>query len=78
MQKSMLKLDFTPMLYKIICPVLIVCGQNDKVNQKAAKQLVKRLSNAKIEFIKNAGHEVNVDMPEKLAEVIAGHQSCEC
>lgn len=78
LQKSMLQLDFTPMLNRITCPVLIICGQNDKVNQKAAKQLAKCLSNAKIKTIENAGHEVNVDMPEKLAEMIAVHQSCEC
>lgn len=70
LQESMLKLDFTTMLNKITCPVLIICGQNDKVNQKAAKQLAKRLTNARIKTIENAGHEVNVDMPEELANVI--------
>lgn len=78
LQKSMLKLNFTPMLNKIVCPTLIVCGRNDRINQRAAKDLAKQLSNTKLEIVENAGHEVNVDMPKKLAEVIANHQSCKC
>ena len=70
LQKSMLKLDFTPTLDKIKCPTLIICGQNDKVNQKSARDLLKQVSRAKFMLVENAGHEVNVDMPKKLAEII--------
>ena len=70
LQKSMLKLNFTPMLNKITCPTLIICGQNDKINQKAAKELAGQLSNARFELIENAGHEVNIDTPKELAEIL--------
>lgn len=32
LQKSMLKLDFTHRLKMVVCPTLIICGQNDRVN----------------------------------------------
>lgn len=70
LQKLMPKLDFTPMLDKVSCSTLIICGQKDKINQKAAKELVVHLSKAKFELIKNAGHEVNIDSPKELAEMI--------
>lgn len=67
---SMLELDLTLMLNKITCPTLVISGRNDKTNQRAAMALAKQLSNARFELVENAGHEVNVDMPEKLAEMI--------
>ena len=36
---SMRSLDFTSELKKVSCPVAIVCGEKDKANLKAARQL---------------------------------------
>lgn len=66
--KSMSDLDLSDKLKKVKCPTLIICGQNDRANHNAANYLAAHLQNAKKEFIKNAGHEVNVDNPQKLAE----------
>ena len=37
---------------------------------KSAKQLNKVIKNSKFKIIENAGHEVNVDNPKELANVI--------
>lgn len=68
---SMAKLDFTDSLAKADMPVLILCGQKDHANQKAAAKLSSMLSNSQFTLIENASHEVNLDNPEKLAEVIS-------
>lgn len=67
---SMKKIDFTTALSKIICPCYIICGQKDKANQKAARLLADNISNAILSFVENAGHEVNIDAPAKLADLI--------
>ena len=64
---SMKKIDFTPFLNEIPCPVFIVCGQKDRANQKAARVLANTIPNASLSFVENAGHEVNIDAPEALA-----------
>lgn len=68
--KSMMDLNFERKLEKINCPVLIVCGANDKANMKASIQLQELFADSKLKIIQNAGHEVNVDNPELLGEVL--------
>ena len=51
------------------CPVLILCGEKDNVNKKAAIKLAEKLPNAKFATIENSGHEVNIDNPQGLAKV---------
>lgn len=68
--KSMKKLDFTNRIKGISCPSLIICGQNDTSNKNAAKKMANSILTAQIAFIENAGHEVNVEAPEKLAILI--------
>lgn len=70
LQKSMLGLDLTPALGRIACPALIICGEKDRINRKAARELARRLPDARLESIRNAGHEVNVDAPKELAELL--------
>ena len=67
---SMSNLDFSKKLSNIMCPVLILCGDNDTVNKKAAKNLALNISQAYIQFVEKAGHEVNTDNPVSLAEKI--------
>jgi pimeloyl-ACP methyl ester carboxylesterase len=68
--KSMLELDFTRGLKTIVCPVLVVCGAEDRVNQKAAMLLAKQVIKGNYQIIENAGHEVNIDAPKSLALLI--------
>lgn len=67
---SMKKIDFTPMLDKIASPSFIICGQRDYANKNAAKKLAKTIPNTKLVFVGKAGHEVNIDAPAKLADLI--------
>ena len=67
---SMADIDFTNVLYKINCPVLVICGEKDSVNKKAAIKLTEKLSNAKFVTIDNSGHEVNIDNPQELANAM--------
>ena len=68
--RSMAELDFSRSLRKVTCPVLVLCGEHDRANQKACKTLSHLLPNAKFRMIPAAGHEVNVDAPERLAEIL--------
>ncbi|WP_024468284.1 alpha/beta fold hydrolase [Treponema pedis] len=69
---SMIDLDFRRELCKITCPALIICGEKDRVNMKAALRLKTMLPNAELNIIKKAGHEVNKDNPIRLGEVLNG------
>ena len=63
--ESMSNLDFRDRLDRVECPALILCGERDSVNKKAAERLGGLLRNA---VIPNAGHEVNLDNPRALAK----------
>lgn len=67
---SMADIDLSESIVNIRCPVTIICGERDRVNQKAAKAMSDIIPNAEYIVIPNAGHEVNIDEPQKLAEVI--------
>ena len=67
---SMKRIDFTPLLHEITCPSFILCGRKDRANQNAARMLADLIPNAKLSFIDNAGHEVNIDAPAALAGFI--------
>ena len=68
--KSMADLDFSENLKNVTCACLVVCGEKDFANKKAAEGLAANLKNAKLRLVENAGHEVNVDAPETLAAVL--------
>lgn len=68
---SMITLDFSNRLSDISCHVLIICGEKDSANIKAAKELSERISMAKFEIIVGSGHEANIDKPKELAEKLS-------
>ena len=67
---SMADMDFTSSLNKVNSPVVVICGEKDNVNKKAAIKLARELPNAKFSTIDNSGHEVNVDNPQGLAKAM--------
>lgn len=67
---SMADMDFTSGLKNVSCPVLVLCGEKDNVNKKAAIKIAEKLSKAKFDTIANSGHEVNIDNPKGLAKAI--------
>ena len=68
--KSMMALDFKEDLVKVDCRTLIVCGEKDRANRGAAEMMAEKIHGARIEILEGCGHEVNVEAPEKLAEVL--------
>ena len=71
---SMADVDFTRDLKKVSCPVLVLCGEKDQVNKKAAVKLAEKLSGSRFCMIHNSGHEVNIDNPEELARVVEEYE----
>ena len=67
---TMSELDFSGSLDKITCPTLIICGEKDSANRKASGELAEKIKNAKLIIVSKAGHEINIDAPEKLAEIL--------
>jgi len=63
-------LDFGGKLKNITCPVLILCGDKDHANKKAAKNLAANIPQASLQFIEKAGHEVNAASPKELAALL--------
>lgn len=67
---SMVDLNFSKDLIDISCDTLIVCGEKDHANRNASKNLLELIPKSKIQFITNASHEINVQEPKKLAEIL--------
>ena len=70
--KTMMELDFSKSLHKVSCPVLVVCGDKDSANKRASMELAGILENAKLQVVNGAGHEINVEAPKELTEIIGG------
>jgi len=67
---SMVGLDFSKQLHRINCPTLVVIGDKDAPNRKAADTLTERIPNASMEILAGVGHEINTEAPIKLASLI--------
>ena len=67
---SMKKLDFRSRIQEITCPVLVICGEKDRVNRKSAYYFSQNIENAVLSVVENAGHAVNEENPKALARVL--------
>ncbi len=73
LSESMAVLDFTGELPKISCKTLVMIGEKDSPNKKAAAGLAEKIPGAEdgaVRIIAGAGHEVNKDKPQQLAEAL--------
>lgn len=66
--RSMANLDLREGLSRISCPVLVLCGERDRANQKACRETAERIHGAELQMLPGAGHELNCQAPEMLAE----------
>lgn len=64
---SMTELDFSERLRELSCAVLILCGEKDSANIKAAKTLAECIPGARLTVLAGTGHEANIENPEALA-----------
>lgn len=67
---SMADIDLSGKLSNISCPAIILCGEKDRANKKAAAELAKLIPNGDFAEIKKSDHEVNRDNPAEVARVI--------
>ena len=68
---SMAEGDIPALLPRVRCRTLVLCGEKDRANRKAARQLQEGLSNAAMQTIDGAGHEANREAPEALSAALA-------
>ena len=68
---SLAGLDLRRDLARVACPTLVLCGEKDRPNQKAARSLAQGIAGARLELIKGAGHEANADAPQALAQALS-------
>ena len=63
-----------PLLGDVTTPTLILWGGRDKiVPQECAELYAANLRNATIEMIEDAGHLVEIEEPDRVADLISGH-----
>ncbi len=67
---SMQNLNTVKDLETINCKSLILCGSKDNVNMKSAKTLNNCITNSEFKIISNSSHEVNIDNPKALSNII--------
>lgn len=67
---SMAELNIKEKISKLKCHTLVICGEKDSANIESANKLNENIKNSELKIIKNAGHEVNIDAPEKFTEII--------
>ena len=67
---SMSNLNIAKDLETIKCKSLIICGDKDNANMENANLLNKSIKNSKFKVISNSSHEVNIDNPKELANII--------
>ncbi len=66
---SMAGLNLSDKLKNVTADVLVVVGERDKPNARAAREL-SALLNCPMKIIPGSGHEVNLNAPKALAEII--------
>ena len=73
--RSMADLDLTAPLPGLACPALVVCGARDRANLPAARELAGLLPGAELRVFPGAGHALNRETPELLAQVLSAFWS---
>lgn len=61
------QIDFRSELAQIRVPTLVFCGEKDRANIPAARELAAGISGAELQLVPGAGHEWNVQQPEEFS-----------
>lgn len=67
---SLARFDLTDQLATSDKPVLLLCGDQDKINHKASRELASLLKHSRFDIIPDSGHEMTKDQPVLLAQVV--------
>ena len=68
---SMMDLDFSHDLENVSCPALVLCGERDKANRNASRDLAQLLPRARFRQVPGCGHQVNTESPWHLVQVLS-------
>lgn len=55
---------------KVSCPTLVIYGEKDRANKNASIELANMLIDAELQVFNGAGHEINIEAPDKLVETL--------
>lgn len=64
------KQDCSKSLDRVSCPSLILCGERDSANKKAALNLSRGIPGSRLAILPESGHEINKEAPEQLARLL--------
>lgn len=67
---SLADFDLTDQLATCDKPVLLLCGDKDRVNHKASRELASLLKKSHFDLVPGSGHEMTKDQPVLLAQVV--------
>ena len=67
---TMMELDFSDSIYKVSCSTLVIYGVRDRANKNASIELANMLIDAELQVFNGAGHEINIEAPDKLVETL--------
>lgn len=61
--------DLTGELASVAAPTLVLCGSRDRANLPAARRLASGIPEAELHIIDGAGHQSNVQAPERFSAI---------
>jgi len=65
------RIDSTPLLGQISCPVLIVHGKDDQLIPVGEAELMhQNISNSNLVLVENAGHLLNLEQPDRFNQAV--------
>ena len=62
--------DLTNQLKNVVLPTLVICGEKDKANLTASRQIHNLIVESKLVIIPNGKHELNKSSSDKLSQTI--------
>ncbi len=69
--KAIIGWSVTDLLYRIVCPTLVIAAEYDYAPVEDKESLVRRINRAELVVIKNSRHGTPVDQPEEFNEVLS-------
>lgn len=68
--RTVAETDFSDELPTITVPTLVLCGARDPANRPAARQLATNIPGATLQIIGGAGHQSNIQAPERFSAAL--------
>jgi pimeloyl-ACP methyl ester carboxylesterase len=69
--------DLRDILGRIVAPTLVVCGERDRFNLKAAREVAATVKGARLKIVPGVGHVWNLEAPELFTETLQEFLSSE-